>query len=99
MNSGLCIFENSENHNAGSVKSDHALQSFQYWEEKTDGYVKKIWWIKDDTRDVIKASHCSYISGAENLCILYQILNAKESILLFKHINYNIACFVKVTQI
>lgn len=41
MNSGLCIFENSENHNAGSGKSDHALQIFQYWEEKTDGYVIK----------------------------------------------------------
>lgn len=52
----------SENHNAGSGKSDNTRQSYQYWEEKTDGYVIKYGELKSD---VIKASHCWYISGGQ----------------------------------
>lgn len=75
----------SENHNAGSRKSDNTLQSYQYWEEKTDGYVIKYGELKSD---VIKASHCWYISGAQNFCILYQIFNKYTNINIYRVLVY-----------
>lgn len=53
-------------------------------------FCNKIWWIKEwwYKRCDKSVSHCSYISGAQNLCILYQIFNKYTYINIYRVLVY-----------